>query len=297
MKGVWKIRFWELSVPFKKHNLILEKLKSKKMNGQNWAKRYHNKGLTIREEIVDTDFEIPPLPKPRDTYVIKAESKANKPGTWESSIVEVHRRNFATATIEPICKYERNYEILQTFEPFRQGNREYALISRNYTKTAVLDLATGEVIAEESLDDKPGFCPVGFYVPDWWDVNDGSKIPGSQYWTADDEWPNGDFGFVWGCYWGDDRSWKVQYLDLSQIKQGLIKREERFGYLELATNGFDNPCLKFDLLETTNSRPPHFIQLWKEFGVVKVTFAVEMEFNLLSGKADDWQRTGNTIME
>jgi len=31
------------------------------------------------------------------------------------------------------------------------------------------------------------------------------------------EWPSdGAFGFIWGCVWGDDASWKVQYLDLSR---------------------------------------------------------------------------------
>jgi hypothetical protein len=44
------------------------------------------------------------------------------------------------------------------------------------------------------------------------------------------------FGFVSGCYWGDDSSWKIQYLDLSQIENGIIKREDRFGYIELPPN-------------------------------------------------------------
>ena len=42
-----------------------------------------------------------------------------------------------------------------------------------------------------------------------------------------------DFGFIAGCIWGDDSSWKIQYLDLSQIERGIIEREERFGYIEL----------------------------------------------------------------
>ena len=123
-----------------------------------------------------------------------------------------------------------------------------ALISRDYTRTAVLDLASGMVIAEETQDASPGagFCPVGFYVPDWWDVNDGSRLPGSEHWCADDEWPIGDFGFVWGCYWGDDSSWKVQYLDLTRVQQGVISRDARFGYVELATFGFKSPCLTRD---------------------------------------------------
>src|SRR5262249_23013425 len=155
----------------------------------------------------DTDFEIPSLPKPRDKYAIKGSPKANRPGTWDSTIVEVFRRT-SSGDLEKICEYERYYALLRTFEPFRQGSRDFALISRDYTKTAVLDLGSGSVIAEEI--DEPGalrgggFCPVAFYVPDWWDVNDGSVIPGSKCWDADDEWPNGDFGFVWGCHWGDD---------------------------------------------------------------------------------------------
>lgn len=42
-----------------------------------------------------------------------------------------------------------------------------------------------------------------------------------------------DHGFVAGCIWGDDSSWKIQYLDLSRIEEGIIRREERFGYIEL----------------------------------------------------------------
>ncbi|MEP6849188.1 MAG: hypothetical protein ABI999_10060 [Acidobacteriota bacterium] len=41
------------------------------------------------------------------------------------------------------------------------------------------------------------------------------------------------FGFVAGCIWGDDSSWKIQYLDLSEADKGVIKREERFGYVEM----------------------------------------------------------------
>jgi hypothetical protein len=53
--------------------------------------------------------------------------------------------------------------MLQTFEPFRQGDRMLALISTNYTATSVMDL------------------------------HDGTKLPGSMYWRpADHQWPAGD---------------------------------------------------------------------------------------------------------
>ena len=32
---------------------------------------------------------------------------------------------------------------------------------------------------------------------------------------------------------GDDSSWKIQYSDLSRVEDGIIERDERFGYIEL----------------------------------------------------------------
>jgi hypothetical protein len=165
----------------------------------------------------------------------------------------------------------------------------------------VLDLGSGNVIVEETDDSGAPqggeFCPVGFYVPDWWDIHDGLVIPGSEYWDADDEWPTGDFGFVWGCRWGDDSDWKVQYLDLSQVQQGVLRREERFGYLELATFGFTNPCLALDPEAPRESAPPHFIDVSRHGGVATVTFAVEMRFGLESGRAEEWSRFRKANLE
>jgi hypothetical protein len=247
-------------------------------------------GFVIREAAVETDFEIPPRPKPRDKYAVKGSRKANQPGQWDSTIVEVFRRADSGGGPEKVCEYERNYSLLQTFEPFRQGGREFALISRDYTRTAVLDLGSGRVVAEEIDTGGEGFCPVGFFVPDWWDVNEGSTIPGSEYWNTDREWPNGDFGFVWGCHWGDDGSSKVQYLDLSGIQQGVVRREERFGYVELAAFGFNNPCLTQEPEARRPSDPPRFIALSRGGGVARVTFAVQMQFGLESGRPEEWQR-------
>jgi hypothetical protein len=216
------------------------------MHGENWAARYHNRGFVVREHPVSTDFEVASRPKPRDRYLVKASARPNRPGTWDSTVVEVLRRK--GDALERVGEYVRNYSMLSTFEPFRQGERELALISREYTKTAVLDLASGEVIAEET-ESSPGagFCPVGFYVPDWWDVNDDSIIPGSEYWDGDKEWPTGMFGFVWGCYCGDDTSWKVQHLDLSRVQEGIIARDDRFGYVQLATGRYISGAARFPI--------------------------------------------------
>ncbi|MBL8112150.1 MAG: hypothetical protein JNK60_04650, partial [Acidobacteria bacterium] len=136
-----------------------------------------------------------------------------------------------------------------------------------------------------------GFCPAGFYVPDWWDIHDGSIIPGSPHWSADREWPLEPFGFVWGCHWGDDSSWKFQFLDLSGIEAGLIARDERFGYVELARATWSNPCINppSDVLDRPSSPPP-FISIHRSPGKALVTFAVAMAFDLETGVCPEWQR-------
>ncbi len=232
-------------------------------------------------------FKIPDQLKPRDKYMVKTASKSNGKGYWESTIVDIYERG----KTKKIATYERHYEMLNTFEPFRQGDKDYALISMDYTKTAVLDLQTGKVIAEEGEEcvngevlKGCGFCPVGFYVPDWWDIHDGSIDMNSEHWNKNWEWPVGDFGFVWGCYWGDDTSWKVQYLDLSRIQEGIIKREERFGYVELAISGWRSPCL-WDIIEHTPTEPPSFIHIDGWSGrKSSVMLAVEKSYRLNTGK-------------
>lgn len=262
----------------------IAKLQARDMNGENWAARYHNKGFVVRPVVVATDFELPSLPKPRDAYAVRITKRGNAPGTWDSSEVEVFRRTASAAGPQKVGEYVRNYGMLHTFEPFRQCGHDYALISRNYTQTAVLDLATGTVIAEET-EDQPGtgFCPVGFYVPDWWDVHDGSIIPGSESWNEDQEWPSGDSGFVWGCYWGDDTSWKVQHLDLSKIGDGIVKRNDRFGHVALATHSWNPPWKNLERATKTRSEPPKFIRVSRDEGVSRVGFDVELEFDLNSG--------------
>lgn len=275
----------------------IAKLCLREMNGRNWAEQYHNRGFVIRETVVQTDFEIPPRPKPRDRYFVRGTRKDYGPGTTAGTVVEVFRRADAGGKPEKVCEYERNYGLLHTFEPFRQVGRDFALISPQCTGTSVLDLATGRVIAAEPVSSM-GFCPVGFYVPDWWDLHDASVIPGSEYWDADYEWPPGKFGFLWGCVWGDDSSWKVQHLDLTGIQSGVIRREERFGYVELATDGYRSPCFEPEAVAPPRgSEPPPFIKIERWEGKTNVTFAVEMRFDFASGQPTEWQRLNVTDFE
>src|SRR4051812_12492413 len=87
------------------------KLRARELNGRNWAEQYHNRGFVIREAVVETDFEIPPLPKPRDKYAAQGSRKANQPGRWDSTIVAVFRRADTRGGPEKICEYERNYSL------------------------------------------------------------------------------------------------------------------------------------------------------------------------------------------
>lgn len=42
-----------------------------------------------------------------------------------------------------------------------------------------------------------------------------------------------EFGFLCGCIWGDDSSWKLRYIDFSELENKVLKITERFGYFEL----------------------------------------------------------------
>lgn len=222
----------------------------------------------------------------RKEYTAEVE-KTNTPGTWEKTKVSVFRHS-ADGSKTKVAEYGRNYAMLRTFEPFRQYKngewKDYALISTSYTRLSVLDLASGEIIAVEEYpvitpesyeryykkyqpdakigDPIPaaGFCPVDFYVPDFYDDEEDDpeavkrEYAGQQKFIKDMSDPNyeerkaawavdymeelnwqysGMWGLYSGCVWGDDSSWKMRYVDLSRIDEGIVKTDERFGYLEL----------------------------------------------------------------
>jgi hypothetical protein len=185
----------------------------------------------------------PPSPRlPRERFTQDWTEKPSKPGCWRVTDVLVTDQDSVLDGVPAVAAaYHRNYPGQPPFEPFRQRDahgteRHYALISESYQRTSVIDLQTGQVCATEKRDGAGyGFCPVGFYVPDWHDVHDDSVTPGSYYWDEHDELPDGKLGFVWGCYWGDDNGWKVQALDLSRVCEGALERDDRFGYRYLDT--------------------------------------------------------------
>jgi hypothetical protein len=69
----------------------VHELSEKVMNGSNWAAMYHNQGFVVRPKTVETDFEVPPLPKPRDKYLVRT-TETSLPGTWATTRAHVLRR-------------------------------------------------------------------------------------------------------------------------------------------------------------------------------------------------------------
>jgi hypothetical protein len=134
------------------------------------------------------------------------------PGAWDCLRVEIVQVDSG----EVIGSYERNYpQLYRTFLPFVQGDREYALYSPDYSGTRVMELPSCADLGGED-DSAERFCPTDFWVAQ--DAETGA---------------DGNFGLVAGCIWGDDMSWKIQFLDLSEVSAGRMRREERFSYMEL----------------------------------------------------------------
>jgi hypothetical protein len=153
-------------------------------------------------------------------YRVVAEEVAGPPGCWNLCVVRIFL--ITPSEQKLIGEYTRNYPAfaVETFLPFSRGDRDYALFSRDYTCTRVMDVPSCKDIGGEEPN-AAGFCPVAYCVP--------------EIWTLDNAKRESEIGFVAGCIWGDDSSWKLQCLDLAEMTDGILKRDERFGYFELPT--------------------------------------------------------------
>lgn len=93
--------------------------------------------------------------------------------------------------------------------------------SKYYTfKGAIWD-NTKEFNLEEDLKDK---VVTEDQVNEWGNSEFGRKNARVAY---------ANFGFLCGCIWGDDSSWKLRYIDFSELENKVLKIKERFGYFEL----------------------------------------------------------------
>lgn len=190
-------------------------------------------------------------------FRVEASTVENTPGTWNSTKVAIFRDE------RLIGEYIRNYASFgfETFHPFQIENEWYALYSAKYTATRVMKLHEDRIedwCGEDSHAN--GFCPVEYYIPryihnhrsmTWRDINTGvDKTTEYESYSVDcykdlEEFLAGmnapefvsiqhcNFGFLSGCVWGDDTSWKIRYVDLSKIPEKILSITDKFGYWEM----------------------------------------------------------------
>lgn len=185
-------------------------------------------------------------------FSVECSTVQNKPGTWNSTKVAIYKGE------DLIGEYVRNYSSFgtDTFYPFLLDNQWYAMYSASYTATRVMKLHNDKIedwCGEEDVSH--GFCPTEIYIPKYNHTRPGYMQDGEMKsydsYTVDcdvnteldfiNEQKQADFvstqycnfGFLCGCHWGDDTSWKVRYIDLSKIPDKILSITEKFGYWEL----------------------------------------------------------------
>jgi hypothetical protein len=205
------------------------------------------------------------LAKPIETFEFSA-------GGWRGAKVGVFQVNDGNETQigEYERNYGSFFD---TFFPFSRNGKDFALYSPDYTATRLMELPScrdigGEERNEGGFCPVDYFVPT-FIDQVVIHYSNNRSLPTEQRsvnrinnpsgqarteFTSRHNYTNGvtgqqcedalsyrplspvtyyDFGFVAGCIWGDDSSWKIQYLDLSQAEKGIIRREEKFGYIVL----------------------------------------------------------------
>jgi hypothetical protein len=204
--------------------------------------------------------------------------KDNGEGYWNSVSVEILFNGIA------IGSYIRHYPsyTIETFHPFLYRSEWFALYSSNYTATRVAKLSPDNFEDWCGEDGHShGFCPTAFYVPrytttremfrgKWLETkhfeNEYDEEELEEYYSIKRDYPptpddhissvpegptcNGeffcDYGFLSGCVWGDDISWKLRFIDLSQLNEKVLKIEEKFGYFELPNDMKLRDCVRND---------------------------------------------------
>lgn len=163
--------------------------------------------------------------------------------------------------------------LFDTFFPFSQNGKDLALYSSDYTATRIMELPSCLDIGGEEPNDSgfcpvdyfiPTYMeqemihksnntafpperisktrinnPTGQVLKEfttthkYTNLNTGQECEDIFIYKPLTPVAYYDFGFVSGCIWADESTWKIQYLDLSEASKGVLKRDDRFGYVEL----------------------------------------------------------------
>ena len=243
------------------------------------------------------------------TFKAEVIGKIDNPGALNSIQVGVFKCEGERT--EQVGQYERNYpNLYQTFCHFRFNGKDYALYSTDYTASRIMALPSCKDLGGEERQ-AAGFCPVEYFVPCYIDrecvgldetvrryrVNEPSadelihkvakyrpldKKTGQRITVEKPDYPvsplvHYPFGFVAGCIWGDDSSWKIQYLDLSEAENGILKRDERFGYIALPESLSLKEAVKLESYQGDSTNE------WAH----QISIAVQKRFDLRNGKEVD----------
>lgn len=196
-------------------------------------------------------------------FSVETEQVKNAPGTWDSTKISIYKNE------KLIGEYIRNYSNYgtNTFYPFEINGEWFALYSASYTATRVMKLHEDRIEDWCGEEKSPhGFCPVEFYVPkfihkkykfqesmyDAYSVDCDSKPEEFESELEDKEFVSLNqctFGFMCGCVWGDDSSWKLRYIDLSQIPEKILTVTDKFGYWELPVTLSLKECINMNTWE------------------------------------------------
>lgn len=200
-------------------------------------------------------------------------------GTWDTKLITVFRDDVR------IGEYNRNYHsqgvAVDTFYPFQHNGEWYALYSKDYTATRVAKLTDKFKDWCGQERDSWGFCPAEFYVPraNVFEMKKNGAASEFAYRTYDNEYKDEEelldqfydketdtldndggklmtttfigreylpYGFMSGCVWGDDSSWKLRFIDLTQIDQKILTITDKFGYWELPDTLPLHKCIEVD---------------------------------------------------
>lgn len=201
-------------------------------------------------------------------YHVATTAIKNGEGAWDYTECKIARHEANRITV--IGSYIRRYGNFgkETFAPFTMDGRDFALYSEDYTCTYLMELFDDrfEKIGGEQ-GDQWGFCPVALYVPKFQlRLHQHGKDREAKYrnfvhvvFDNESEFLEGldqdetvllegslPVGFVAGCVWGDDSSWKVQAIDLTKAPQGeIVRLGGLMGYKAIPDDRKLNECINF----------------------------------------------------
>lgn len=151
-------------------------------------------------------------------------------------------------TFEDWCGEERDAFGFCPVEVYVPRSNVFADLNKEGQREFAYRTFDNEYHVEDDDDEtKDGTLVTEFYGSEQKDEGGVcTEVGNRKYQTQFDRCEYLPFGFLSGCVWGDDTSWKIRYIDLSQIEQKILTITEKFGYIELPDNLELPKCVQLD---------------------------------------------------